>query len=120
MSRTSNSAVFPFFMKFIRPTALFSVALSSLLFSPSIAWAITVASSTHPTLVTHDFASPIPFAAYKRGGGVASGARFSIHKGALKITNAYGGSFGVDTKISAFDAEKYGHLFFDYLIPPTK
>lgn len=83
------------------------------------AHAVSISSSTHPTLVTRDFSKDVGFAAYQRTGGVESGARFEIDNGALKITNEYAGSFGVDTKVPAFDAEKYGHLFFDYRIPPA-
>jgi hypothetical protein len=81
--------------------------------------AVSISSSTHPTLVTRDFSRDAGFVPYQRAGGVESGARFEIENGALKITNEYAGSFGVDTKTPAFDAEKYGHLFFDYRIPPA-
>ena len=107
-------------MKFFRPISSLAVAvvcLGGFAFSAS---AVTVTSSTHPSLVTHEFSDAPPFEAYKRPGGVASGARFETVNGALQISNAYAGSFGIDTKIPAFDAENYGHLFFDYLIPPTK
>ena len=107
-------------MKFFRPVsslALSAVCLGGFAFSAS---AVTITSSTHPSLVTHGFSDAPPFEAYKRQGGVASGTRFETVNGALKITNAYAGSFGIDTKVPAFDAENYGHLFFDYLIPPTK
>nr|AUN36268.1 hypothetical protein [uncultured bacterium] len=70
--------------------------------------------------MTHEFSDSVPFVTYKREGGVASGTRFEIDKGALKISNAYAGSFGIDTKTPAFDAVKFGHLTFDYLIPPVK
>ncbi len=83
------------------------------------AFALTVTSSTHPALVARDFSSETAFAPYQRDNGVPSGARFEIEDGALTITNAYAGSFGVDTKTPGFDAEKYGHVFFDYLIPPA-
>jgi hypothetical protein len=82
--------------------------------------AVSISSSTHPTLVTRDFSREVGFAPYQRTGGVESGARFEIENGALKITNEYAGSFGVDTKVPAFDAEKYGRLFFDYRIPPAQ
>ncbi len=83
------------------------------------AFALTVTSSTHPALVSCDFSNETAFAPYQRDNGVPSGARFTIEDGALSISNAYAGSFGVDTKTPAFDAEKYGHIFFDYLVPAT-
>jgi hypothetical protein len=85
---------------------------------------ITITSSTHPSLLTHDFSDEsIPFAPFQKEGGVVSGTRFKIEKnegadGALVITNAFAGSFGINTKTPAFDATKFGHLFFDYALSP--
>jgi len=107
-------------MKYFRPVSSLALAATSFCALTFSASAVTITSSTHPSLVTHEFSDDVAFAPYKREGGVASGARFEIDKGALKITNAYAGSFGIDTKVPAFNAEDYGHLFFDYLIPPTK
>src|SRR5690606_18571482 len=46
------------------------------------------------------------------------GARFSVENGVLTITNDHAGSFGIDTKTPAFDAEKFGRVFFDYALAP--
>ena len=102
-----------------RPAFLSTLFCSLSLIAALPAFALTVTSSTHPALVSRDFSNEVGFAPYQRDNGVPSGARFTIEDGALTITNAYAGSFGVDTKVPAFDAEKYGHVFFDYLIPPT-
>jgi len=95
-------------------TILFSALAAAL-----PAHAVTVTSPTHPVAVFHDFsASPVPFTAYAVPGGVPSGARFEIVNGALQITNAHAGSFGIDTKTKAFNAETFGHLYFDYKLSP--
>lgn len=82
--------------------------------------AFALSSATHPSVVNYDFsAAPIPFTAYKAaGGGIPSGARFALENGALKMTNAYAGSFGIDTHVPAFDAAQYGHVYFDYKLSP--
>ena len=81
--------------------------------------AVTITSSTHPNALFFDFSAPeVPFTAFAMPGGVPSGARFAVEDGALVITNEYAGSFGVDTKLKPFDAEKLGHLFFDYRLAP--
>lgn len=101
-----------------RPIPLLASLLASA-FVAHPAFSVTVTSSTHPSLLTYDFSDgKIPFAAYQREGGVASGARFKIEDGALVITNEFAGSFGVNPKIPAFDAEKYSHLVFDYALQP--
>lgn len=81
--------------------------------------AATIVSSTHPGGVYHGFSGgPIPFEAFSVPGGVTSGARFALDNGALKITNAYAGSFSVDTKLKPFNADQLGHLYFDYKLTP--
>ncbi len=81
--------------------------------------AASVVSSTHPDAVYYGFNSgAAPFEAFAVPGGVASGARFVMENGALKMTNAFAGSFSVDTKIKPFNADKYKHLFFDYKLTP--
>jgi hypothetical protein len=81
--------------------------------------ALSVTSETHPAHVFYDFATDaVPFASYAVPGGVPSGARFAVQDGVLQLTNAFAGSFGVDTKIAPFDADKFGHVFFDYKLSP--
>lgn len=96
---------------------LFLAACVAASFSRS-AFAVSITSSTHPSLLAHEFSAVNPFAAYQKEGGVASGARFKLEDGKLAITNAYAGSFGINTKTPAFDALKFGHVFFDYALSP--
>ncbi|MDF2441634.1 MAG: hypothetical protein JWN98_2618, partial [Abditibacteriota bacterium] len=63
-------------------------------------------------------ATGIPFASYAIPNGVPSGARFEVRDGALKITNEWAGSFGIDTRLKPFDANQMAHLFFDYKLAP--
>ncbi len=79
----------------------------------------TVVSATHPNAFYYGFNSgAVPFEAFAVPGGVASGARFVQENGTLKITNAFAGSFSVDTKIKQFDADNLSHIFFDYKLTP--
>ena len=87
--------------------------------APKAAQAATVVSASHPNAFYYGFNSgAVPFEAFAVPGGVASGARFTPENGTLKITNAFAGSFSVDTKIKPFDADKYQHIFFDYKLTP--
>jgi hypothetical protein len=99
------------------PSLVLGVLLLPLVSRPAFCASIT--SSTHPALATYDFeAGPVPFAPFQKEGGVAPGTRFDLANGALTLTNAYAGSFGVDTKIAPFDADKYSHVSFDYALNP--
>jgi hypothetical protein len=97
-----------------------AILLSCLLWSTAgAAHALTLTSSTHSKSIFYDFSAPaIPFVPYAIPNGLPSGAKFSRQNGALKITNAWAGSFGFDTKLKPFDANQLGHLFFDYQLSP--
>ncbi|HEX8834317.1 MAG TPA: hypothetical protein VF719_08950, partial [Abditibacteriaceae bacterium] len=83
------------------------------------AHAATVSSSTHGGSIIQTFrAAPVAFAPYVVPGGVPAGTQLSLKDGALVLRNAYAGSFSVDTKMAAFDAQEKGHLFFDYKLAP--
>lgn len=83
------------------------------------AQAASVVSATHPDAVYYGFNSgAVPFEAFAVPGGVPSGARFVMENGTLKMTNAFAGSFSVDTKIKPFNADKHSHIFFDYKLTP--
>jgi hypothetical protein len=105
-------------VKFRSPLPIVLCALLLPLFSTS-AFCVSITSSTHPTLTTQDFdAGAVPFSAFQKEGAVPPGTRFSLDNGALTLTNAYAGSFGVDTKTAPFDADKFSRVVFDYAVKP--
>lgn len=104
------------------PFLLALVFLATTYYAPAAALAtLQVSSPTHPSLFTRDFNDEnegeegLGFAPYQ-----SSGARLTQKDGALTITNAHAGSFGIEAKIAPFDADVFGHLVFDYLIPPAE
>lgn len=103
----------------LRDKILFAIgSLTALLWVNGVR-AATVASSSHPNAIYHGFNSgSVPFETFAVKDGVPSGARFALDSGTLKLTNAFAGSFSVNTKIEPFSADKYSHLFFDYKLQP--
>jgi hypothetical protein len=91
--------------------------ISVLLSSVAAARAMGISSATHPATYesfNHDTGT---FVTYQRPGGVSSDVDVKSVDGALQMTNVHAGSFGVDTKMSTFDALKFGDVFFDYKLP---
>lgn len=81
-------------------------------------WAVGISSTTHASVYEsfdHDTGT---FVQYQQPGGDASGVDLQTVDGALQMTNTHAGSFGVDAKVSPFDALKEGDLFFDYKLTP--
>ncbi len=88
-----------------------------LLIVESASMAMGIASSTHPATYESFNNGTGTFAAYQRAGKESSGVDLQSVDGALQMTNVHPGSFGVDTKMSTFDALKFGDIFFDYKLP---
>ncbi len=87
--------------------------------APHAAWAVTIVSPSHPHAIYYSFNDgKAPFEPFTVPGGVPSGARFAVEGGALKLTNAFAGSFSVDTKIKPFNADDFSHVYFDYKLNP--
>ncbi len=81
--------------------------------------AATIVSTSHPNALYYGFNDgKVPFEPFVIPQGVPSGARFAPENGALKITNAFAGSFSVNTKIPAFNADELSELHFDYKVNP--
>ncbi|HEX8551432.1 MAG TPA: hypothetical protein VF681_07725 [Abditibacteriaceae bacterium] len=80
--------------------------------------AATISSPTHPDAIVQTFEEKAAFVPYAVPGGVPSGAQLSVVKsngnGALQLRNTYAGSFSVDFKVTPFDAQKFGDIYFDY------
>ena len=92
--------------------------LGLLLFTASAARAMGISSSTHPSTFESFNDNTGSFVTYSRPGDVSSGVDVKSVDGALQMTNVHPGSFGADTKMSTFDALKFGDIFFDYKLPP--
>src|SRR6476660_9581823 len=91
---------------------------AALLFS-GVSKAATVVSASHPNAIYYGFNDQkVPFEPFAVPQGVPSGARFTPENGALKITNAFAGSFSVNTKIPAFNADELSDIYFDYKVNP--
>lgn len=81
--------------------------------------AATIVSTSHPNAIYYGFNDgKVPFEPFVIPQGVPSGARFTPENGALKITNAFAGSFSVNTKVPAFNADQLTDLHFDYKVNP--
>lgn len=82
------------------------------------AMAMGINSASHPATFEAFNDDTGTFVAYQRAGQESSGVAVKSADGALSMTNMHAGSFGVDTKMSSFDALKFGDIFFDYKLPP--
>jgi hypothetical protein len=91
--------------------------LGLLLCAGSSARAMGISSATHPSTFESFNDDAGTFVTYQRPGDVSSDVDVKSVDGALQMTNVHPGSFGVDTKMSAFDALKFGDIFFDYKLP---
>jgi hypothetical protein len=78
--------------------------LGLLLFAGSSARAMGISSVTHPSTFESFNDDAGTFVTYQRPGDVSSDVDVKSVDGALQMTNVHPGSFGVDTKMSAFDA----------------